>query len=170
MSPARTTDTATRPAPRRRAPRRAATAGAAAAVLLSLTACAQPGAPDGAAPAPGSSRPSAVADGQLLALTVSGGVAGHTSRVTVEADGTVETVRRSGTSRSGRMRDEQVSALRDLLASERYARLPGRTFNRPTTDAFVYEFEAQGRTVVADSTSLRRPLNEVLQLLGSWRP
>ncbi|MEU4683335.1 hypothetical protein [Streptomyces xinghaiensis] len=168
MSPARATDTPTRRAPRHRTSRRAATAGAAAAVLLSLTACAQSGAPDRAAP--GSSRPSAVADGQLLALTVSGGVAGHTSRVTVEADGTVETVRRSGTSRSGRMRDEQVSALRDLLASERYARLPGRTFNRPTTDAFVYEFEAQGRTVVADSTSLRRPLNEVLQLLGSWRP
>ncbi|WP_030545637.1 hypothetical protein [Streptomyces albus] len=170
MSPARSTDTATRRAPGRRGPRRAAAAGAAVAVLLSLAACGQPGARGGTEPAPGSPRPSAAADGQLLALTVSGGVAGHTSRVTVGADGTVETVRRSGTSRTGRMRDGQVAELRDVLASERYARLPARTFNRPTTDAFVYEFEAQGRTVVADSTSLRRPLNEVLQLLGSWRP
>ncbi|MBQ0987712.1 hypothetical protein KBZ10_24970 [Streptomyces sp. F63] len=166
MSSAPPADTATRRVPRRRMPHRAAAAGAAAAVVLSLAACGQS---DGTAPAPAPSRPP-VAGGPLLTLTVSGGVAGHTSRVTVEADGTVETVRRSGVPRSGRMRDAQVTELRDVLASERYARLPARTFNRPTTDAFVYEFEAQGRTVVADSTSLRRPLNEVLQLLGSWRP
>jgi hypothetical protein len=102
------------------------------ATLVLLSGCGQPAGGGVDTPSPSAGDP-------VVTVVRTGGFAGVHDQVTVAADGTWTATDRAGSSRSGRLSDDQREKLRGLAADPRLAQESAQT--RPATrcaDAFEY--------------------------------
>lgn len=127
--------------------------------------------PSASVPATGAS-PSAPAtghDGNLVAMTVTGGFAGVNREVIVHGDGTVRTTDRgaSGTRRTGA---GQLTRLRTLLADPALADVPAFSLDGGAADTFRYTLQFDGRTVTTDRSAHEPALDRLIDALEKLLP
>ncbi len=119
----------------------------------------------------GDAAPDAEVPGELLTVSVRGGLAGAAGGVFVAVDGGGGVMRAAGTAETV-VRDElsaaDLATLTDLVDGEAFAALPPQTFDEPAPDAFQYTFVHEDRYVMADDASLEPPLDEIVEILRPW--
>ena len=113
----------------------------------------------------GTAPPPPAAGRQLVAMTVTGGIAGVHNRLVVREDGTYTTTSKTGAERSGRMSPAELAELRGALKRADFARLPSTATGSPVMDGFTYRITHAGHTVTTDDTAEVPRLREVIAAL-----
>ena len=140
-----------------------------ATVLLALLAACGDGVGDGVADEPGSAgvpRP-----GPLVVLVRSGGIAGSTDQVSVDASGVATVLSdRSPNPSTKTLSSTDLASLRTALERAEMATLQRNYLDRQARDAYQYDVTYQGVTVTADEgvlpPKLRTVIDQLVRLLG----
>ncbi|MET7620814.1 protealysin inhibitor emfourin [Streptomyces sp. NPDC005408] len=101
----------------------------------------------------------------LVAVTVTGGIAGVHNELLVRDDGTYTTSTKTGPGGSGRMTPAELTALRRALEKADFARLPREATGSPVADGFSYRITYAGHTVTTDETTRLPALRDVFAAL-----
>ena len=140
-----------------------------ATVLLALLAACGDGVGDDAADEPGSA--GVPRSGPLVVLVRSGGIAGSTDQVSVDASGVATVLSdRSPNPSTKTLSSTDLASLRTALERAEMATLQRNYLDRQARDAYQYDVTYQGVTVTADEgvlpPKLRTVIDQLVRLLG----
>ncbi|MCX4910974.1 hypothetical protein [Streptomyces sp. NBC_00878] len=108
-------------------------------------------------------------DQKLVTMTVSGGFAGVDQQVILRGDGRVQAVDK-GEPVVRRTSAAQFTELRTLLGDSALDDVPDVTIDTGASDLFQYTLRFDGRTVKTDRSTVRPPLDRLIDALGEWLP
>ncbi|WP_432988031.1 hypothetical protein [Dactylosporangium sp. CA-233914] len=103
----------------------------------------------------------------LVTFNRTGGLAGNNDTLTVKPDGSYTIQTRQGT-RTGKLTDEELAALKDALSSADFNKLPTVNDNGAVADAYTYTLTYAGKQITAKDGAIPPALAPVISALGAF--